>query len=167
VPIARRGEVVAFWHPGCGGDTFRRHGTAPEPYSNGRHPEAAGGGPRRREGAGALLPRPRREAEERGAAELAERFNDLHADEQHHLSRLSVRLMEMGAPLVELGEMKGELVGMDGWEPAARLREEAEVLRYEALLAESLDPKTDALLREILDTERHHAEELGGKWTPA
>ncbi|HEX8671930.1 MAG TPA: ferritin family protein [Longimicrobium sp.] len=107
------------------------------------------------------------EAEERGAAALAERFNDLHADEQHHLSRLSVRLMEMGAPLVELGEMKGELVGMDGWEPVARLREEAEVHRYEALLAEPLDPKTDALLREILDTERHHAEELGGKWTPA
>ncbi|HEX8450829.1 MAG TPA: hypothetical protein VF647_01965 [Longimicrobium sp.] len=107
------------------------------------------------------------EAGERGAAALAERFNDLHADEQHHLSRLSVRLMEMGAPLVELGEMKGELVGMDGWEPAARLREEAEVHRYEALLAEPLDPKTDALLREILDTERHHAEELGGKWTPA
>jgi len=41
------------------------------------------------------------------------------------------------------------------------------VRRYEALLGEALDPKTGALLREILDTERHHAEELGGKWTPA
>jgi rubrerythrin len=107
------------------------------------------------------------EAEERGDAALAERYNDLHADEQHHLSRLSVRLMELGAPLAELGGMKGEVVGMDGWEPAARIREEAEVLRYEALLGEALDPKTDALLREILGTERHHAEELGGKWTPA
>jgi rubrerythrin len=107
------------------------------------------------------------EAEQRGAAALAERFNDLHADEQHHLSRLTARLLELGAPLAELGGMKGEPVGMDGWEPVARTREEAEIVRYEALLAESLDPKTDALLREILDTERHHAEELGGKWTPA
>ena len=26
---------------------------------------------------------------------------------------------------------------------------------------------TAALVGEILDTERHHARELGGKWTPA
>jgi len=75
--------------------------------------------------------------------------------------------MELGAPLAELGEMKGEVVGMERWEPAARSREEAEVLRYESLLNEAIDAKTGALLREILDTERHHAEELGGKWTPA
>jgi rubrerythrin len=107
------------------------------------------------------------EAEERGDGALSERFNDLHADEQHHLSRLTARLLEMGAPLVELGDMKGERVGMDGWEPAARVREEAEVLRYEALLRQPLDEHTAALLREIVETERHHAEELGGKWTPA
>ena len=107
------------------------------------------------------------EAEARGDAALSERYNDLHADEQHHLSRLTARLLELGAPLVELGDMKGELVGMDGWEPAARMREEAEVLRYEALLRQPLDDHTAALLREIVETERHHAEELGGKWTPA
>ena len=107
------------------------------------------------------------EAEARGDAALSERYNDLHADEQHHLSRLTARLLELGAPLVELGNMKGELVGMDGWEPAARMREEAEVLRYEALIRQPLDDHTAALLREIVNTERHHAEELGGKWTPA
>ncbi|HEX8361096.1 MAG TPA: hypothetical protein VF613_13370 [Longimicrobium sp.] len=107
------------------------------------------------------------EAEQRGAAALAERYNDLHADEQHHLSRLTARLLELGAPLAELGGMKGELVGMDGWEPAARIREEAEIARYEALLERSPDEQTAALLREIVDTERNHARELGGKWTPA
>lgn len=107
------------------------------------------------------------EAEERGDGALSERCNDLHADEQHHLSRLTARLLELGAPLVELGGMKGDLVGMEGWEPAARIREEAEVLRYEALLRQPLDEHTAALLREIVDTERHHAEELGGKWTQA
>lgn len=107
------------------------------------------------------------EAEERGDAALSERYNDLHADEQHHLSRLTARLLELGAPLAELGDMKGELVGMDGWEPAARIREEAEVRRYEELLRQPLDAQTAALLGEILDTERHHARELGGKWTPA
>ncbi|MBD0321484.1 MAG: hypothetical protein ICV87_14190 [Gemmatimonadetes bacterium] len=107
------------------------------------------------------------EAEERGDGALSERYNDLHADEQHHLSRLTARLLELGAPLAELGGMKGDLVGMDRWEPAARIREEAEVLRYEALLRQPLDEHTAALLREIVETERHHAEELGGKWTPA
>ena len=107
------------------------------------------------------------EAEQRGDAPLAERYNDLHADEQHHLSRLTARLLELGAPLAELGGMKGEHVGMDGWEPAARTREEAEIARYEALLERPLDEPTAALLREIVDTERNHARELGGKWTPA
>ncbi|HEV2736615.1 MAG TPA: hypothetical protein VGV85_17335 [Longimicrobiaceae bacterium] len=39
--------------------------------------------------------------------------------------------------------------------------------RYEALLEMGADANTQMLLREILDTERHHAEELGGKWTLA
>jgi rubrerythrin len=44
----------------------------------------------------------------------------------------------------------------------------AEVARYEELLARgTFDAQTAALLREILDTERHHAAELGGKWTAA
>jgi rubrerythrin len=107
------------------------------------------------------------EAEERGDAALSERFNDLHADEQHHLSRLSVRLMELGASPAELGGTRADVVGIDGWEPVARAREEAEVRRYEAMLEGALDEPTAALVREILDTERHHAEELGGKWTAA
>ncbi|MDB4949198.1 MAG: hypothetical protein JWM27_1847 [Gemmatimonadetes bacterium] len=111
------------------------------------------------------------EAERRGDDALGERFNELHADEQHHLSRITARLMELGAalddePLVRAPE-PAAATGLDGWEGAARLREEAEVMRYEALAGAQPDAQTAALIREILDTERHHAESLGGKWTPA
>ena len=106
-------------------------------------------------------------AEERGDAALSERFNELHADEQHHLSRLTARLLELGEPLAELGARGGE-GRLETWEADARRREEDEVARYEALLARGgADTQTEALLREILDTERHHAAELGGKWTAA
>ena len=106
-------------------------------------------------------------AEERGDAALAERFNELHADEQHHLSRLTARLMEMGAAPRELSPPAPPF-GLDGWEEVAEARERGEVARYEALLEHAgLDGHTGALLREILDTERHHAAELGGKWTTA
>lgn len=107
------------------------------------------------------------EAEDRGDEALSERFNELHADEQHHVSRLSVRLMEMGAVLADIANLQGETVGMDGWEPVASVREQAEVARYEQLLQGEVDADTRALLEEILDTERHHAAELGGKWTTA
>lgn len=108
------------------------------------------------------------EAEERGDAALSERYNDLHADEQHHLSRLTARLLELGASPADLGHVTVRRTGMDGWEPAARLREEAEVLRYQALENErGLDAATAALVREIRETEQAHARHLGGKWTPA
>lgn len=107
------------------------------------------------------------EAEDRGDDSMSERFNELHADEQHHVSRLSVRLMEMGAPMADIDNLQGETVGMDGWEPVASRREQAEVERYEQLLQAQMDADTRALLEEILDTERHHAAELGGKWTTA
>lgn len=107
------------------------------------------------------------EAEDRGDAAMSERFNDLHADEQHHVSRLSARLLELGASLADIANMTSEPVGMEAWEPAARAREEAEVLRYERLLRGELDADSRALIEEILDTERHHAAELGGKWTTA
>lgn len=107
------------------------------------------------------------EAEDRGDDALSERFNELHADEQHHVSRLSARLLELGVSLADIADLAGETVGMDGWEAAAAVREEAEVRRYEALLRHEVDPATRALLQEILDTERHHAAELGGKWTKA
>ncbi|HLM66249.1 MAG TPA: ferritin family protein [Longimicrobium sp.] len=107
------------------------------------------------------------EAEDRGDDAMSERFNELHADEQHHVSRLSARLLELGASLADIANLAGETVGMDGWEPAAARREEAEVRRYEQLLQGDVDADTRALLQEILDTERHHAAELGGKWTTA
>lgn len=107
------------------------------------------------------------EAENRGDDRMSERYNELHADEQHHVSRLTARLLELGADLADIANLSGETVGMDGWEAAATLREEAEVLRYEQLLQGEMDDETRALLREILDTERHHAAELGGKWTTA
>ena len=106
-------------------------------------------------------------AEERGDAALAERFNDLHADEQHHVSRLSARLLELGVSLADIAGMTSQPVGMAAWEPAAQAREEAEVLRYERLLRGELDADSRALIEEILETERHHAAELGGKWTTA
>lgn len=107
------------------------------------------------------------EAEDRGDAVLSERFNELHADEQHHVSRLTARLLELGAGLADIAGVAGESVGMDGWETAAAAREAAEVTRYERMLEESMDAATRTLLEEILDTERHHAAELGGKWTTA
>lgn len=106
-------------------------------------------------------------AEQRGDAALSERFNELHADEQHHLSRLTARLLELGATPDDL-QPSLEAPSLDGWEADARGREEAEVERYAALLGEgAADAQTERLLREILDTERHHAAELGGKWTAA
>ncbi len=106
-------------------------------------------------------------AEERGDAALAERFNELHADEQHHLSRLTARLIELEASPHDLSPPAPPF-GLDGWEDVAEARERGEVARYEALLEHAgLDDHSAALLREILDTERHHAAELGGKWTTA
>lgn len=106
-------------------------------------------------------------AEERGDAELSERMNELHADEQHHLSRLTARLLELGAPLADLAGTTTDARDGADWEAAARIREEGEVLRYARMLEGAMDDATRRLLEETLDTERHHAEELGGKWTNA
>ena len=103
----------------------------------------------------------------RDEAELTQRFQELHADEQHHLSRLTARLLELGAAPAGLDDVRPAPVGMDAWEPAARAREEAEVSRYRGLLERELDGETRALLAGILETEEHHASELGGKWTAA
>ena len=107
------------------------------------------------------------EAADRGDDSGVDRLNGLHADEQHHLSRLSARLLELGEGLEELGDMRPERVPYEEWETHARTREEMEIGLYEKLSALPTDEPTAALLREILETERNHARELGGKWTPA
>lgn len=106
-------------------------------------------------------------AEQEGEPELAQRFHDLHADEQHHLSRLTARLLELGGSPTELSATRSPAGELTGWEPIARAREEAEVERYTRLLAQPLDERTRQLVDEILDVERSHASELGGKWTMA
>jgi rubrerythrin len=106
-------------------------------------------------------------AEAAGDAALSERLNALHADEQHHLSRLTARLLELGEAVAAVEDGPAGGVGLDGWEPVARERERREVAQYEALLSRSLDDATRALVAEILETERHHAADLDGKWTPA
>ena len=106
-------------------------------------------------------------AEQEDNAELSERLQGLHADEQHHLSRLSARLLEFGAVARDLPSSGRPVATLDGWETVARDRENEEIRRYEALLAADLDESTRSLILEILNTERHHAEELGGKWMPA
>jgi rubrerythrin len=106
-------------------------------------------------------------AEERNDAALSERLQLLHADEQHHLSRLTARLMELGRPTPDPGPRQLPTPALDGWEGEARRREQAEVARYEALLQQQLDAKTVTLVEGILEVERAHARELGGKWTMA
>jgi rubrerythrin len=106
-------------------------------------------------------------AEQAGAEELAQRFHDLHADEQHHLSRLSARLVELGAHPAELSGVRTQPVALERWEAPTRRRERDEVRRYEILLAQELDEQTRQLVEQILDVERRHADELGGKWTMA
>lgn len=107
-------------------------------------------------------------AEREGRSEEAERLNALHADEQHHLSRLTARLLELGEIPADLTRVGRPSVDLAGWEAEARRREEEEVVWYrEALEAGGLDATTRATLREILESEHHHRDELGGKWMPA
>ena len=107
------------------------------------------------------------QAEAQGDAALAQRLHDLHADEQHHLSRLTARLMELGAEPHELAGIAAPHASLRRWEDEAQRREREEIHRYEVFLAQRLDDASTALLWQILETERHHARELGGKWTPA
>lgn len=108
-------------------------------------------------------------AEEAGDAVLVEAFNELHADEQHHLSRLTARLLEMGVQPAPLhGSQAPELPGLDAWRPVARARERSEVEYYEGLLSSmELGADSRAVLEEIVEAERHHHEHLAGKWMSA
>ena len=102
-----------------------------------------------------------------GDADATDRLNDLHADEQHHLSRLTARLLELGPRPHDLSAVPSPAAELEGWEKGARSREEDEVRWYEAAVALALDEETSAVLREILEAERHHARELRGKWMSA
>lgn len=107
------------------------------------------------------------EAELANRPEEAERLNELHADEQHHLSRLTARLLELEEKPAELPGGLLE-VSLDGWQEEAREREAREVETYETLLArDDLDDHTRAIVEEILASERQHHRHLGGKWMPA
>ena len=106
-------------------------------------------------------------AEEAGQAEDAERFNGLHADEQHHLSRLTARLLEWGEEPEDLRRVSSPPLPAGSADEAIRSREESEIAAYESLLTLDLDPKTRALIEEIVTSERHHVRVLGGKWMPA
>jgi rubrerythrin len=106
-------------------------------------------------------------AEEAEDADLAERLNGLHADEQHHLSRLSARLVELGRPLADLSSTAAPAADLRTWEAVARQREWVEIGQYVALAALELDDKTATMIREFLDAERRHEAELGGKWMRA
>lgn len=106
-------------------------------------------------------------AEDADDPELSERLNGLHADEQHHLSRLTVRLVELGEAVAELDGMQAPVATLDGWEAVAREREKAEIERYEALLGAGLDAKTRTMIEQFIEAERGHAGALGGKWMGA
>lgn len=102
-----------------------------------------------------------------GDEQAAERLNELHADEQHHLSRLTARLLELGRAPLDLSAVAVPAGALEGWEAEARAREVEEVRWYESVAASGLDDATEAVLREILEAERHHARELRGKWMSA
>jgi rubrerythrin len=100
-------------------------------------------------------------------AEVTERLNELHADEQHHLSRLTARLLELGHVPDDLSTSPASGGNLDGWEEEAREREAEEVRWYEAVTGLELDEATLVVLGEILVSERHHLRDLRGKWMSA
>jgi rubrerythrin len=122
---------------------------------------------RRRERAQALFYRfLAGEAEISGDEEASERLNGLLADEQHHVSRLTARLLELGErPDEEV--VPPEVPSLDTWEIVARCREADEVKWYEEAVEFIEDGPTGEVLREILASELHHRDQLDGKWMPA
>lgn len=107
------------------------------------------------------------QAEESGDPEASERLFNLLADEQHHLSRLTARILELGGQLEEGGPPDESDTDLEGWEETARPRELGEVEWYEKLIKAETDEATRAVFLEILESERHHAEKLAGKWMSA
>ena len=106
-------------------------------------------------------------AESVGDGPVSERLNALHADEQHHLSRLTARLIELGETPEDLSTFPREEAVYHGWEKVARARELREIEWYEEISTVIADSATRDVIMEILESERHHQRELGGKWMPA
>lgn len=107
-------------------------------------------------------------AEDEGREGDAERLNELHADEQHHLSRLTARVLELGGRPAALRDVPAPEASLDGWEAVAREREREEIAWYESLMEGGrLDPVTRAVIDEIVASERQHERILGGKWMSA
>lgn len=106
-------------------------------------------------------------AEAVGDDATSQRLHDLHADEQHHLSRITARLVELGHTPVELVSTIDPALALDDWEAESRRLEAAEVARYEALVSSDLDSTTQALAEQILEVELLHRDQLAGKWTLA
>lgn len=107
------------------------------------------------------------DADASGDAAEAERLNELHADEQHHLSRLTARLLELGGSPADLRDVSPPDFSFPEWESVARERESEEVSWYEEVLSAELDPVTRELVEEIVESERRHRAELRGKWMSA
>jgi rubrerythrin len=105
-------------------------------------------------------------AEDAGDAEAAERLNGLLADEQHHFSRISARLQELGHPAGDSNPVRSP-TALAEWESVARGREHEEVTRYSEMLEIPADGRTRAMIAEFLEAERRHEAELGGKWMNA
>lgn len=99
--------------------------------------------------------------------QLSEDLNGLHADEQHHLSRITARLVELNEVLQDLSSTVAPDGNYPDWKPGARQREQDEVARYRGLLERDLDAQTRALIEEILTAEEHHADALAGKYMSA
>lgn len=106
-------------------------------------------------------------AEQAGDPEAAEALNGLLADEQHHLSRLTVQLVEANETLDDLASVAVPPTSYPDWRAHARAREEAEIARYERLVTLPIDDALATLLREVLAAERQHAARLGGKYMNA
>lgn len=107
------------------------------------------------------------DAEASGDAAMVQRLNELLADEQHHVSRLTARLLELGGRPADARPVAPSVPSLDAWEDEARRREGEEVAWYEAALARVGDPETVAVLSGILTSERHHRTQLSGKWMSA
>lgn len=107
------------------------------------------------------------EAEAQGDAAASERLNELHADEQHHLSRLTARVLELGGDPEDIRGAMPE-VDLGSWEDGARAREDDEVAFYDEFLeAGGVDEETRRMLQEIRASEDQHRRHLGGKWMSA